>query len=336
MQSFTVSFSIIIVSLLSGYAFNALIVRGLVPLSAEKTAQLRLTMQKTALLGIYPVAFLGAIWVADLSERLYFMLPLIGVSALASGLAYGFAGSRLLRLPPARAGVFTTCTSFTNIGAIGALIVFMLLGEPGFALVPFYKMFEELWNYSILFPIARSYGERANTTGTDNKLPASARTPRVQGILKILRDPFLIVSLSAVTMGILLNFTGASRPAFYSGLNAVLVPLGTMMLLFAIGMRLRFTIAKKDLGAGLLLSFGKAIFIPLVATSLAWALGLGQTTDGLGLKLVLILAAMPVGFVGLVPPTLYKLDQDYAGSLWLVSNTALLAIVPALALILRL
>ena len=315
MQSFITSFSIIIISLLSGYAFNALIVRGLVPLSVEKTAQLRLIMQKTALLGFYPVAFLGAIWVADLSERLYFLLPLIGVAALASGLAYGFAGSRLLRLPPARAGVFTTCTSFTNIGAIGALIAFMLLGEPGFALVPFYKMFEELWNYSILFPIARSYGERANANSNTRNGPAPA------GIGKILRDPFLIVSLSAVTAGIVLNFTGVNRPAFYSGLNAVLVPLGTMVLLFAIGMRLRFTIAKQDLQAGILLSLGKAIFIPLVATTLAWAMGLGQTTDGLGLKLVLVLAAMPVGFVGLVPPTLYKLDQDYAGSLWLVSNT---------------
>ena len=330
MQIFIPSFSIIIISLLSGYAFNALIERGLVPLSSEKTAQLRLTMQKTALLGIYPVAFLGAIWVADLSERLYFLLPLIGVAALASGLAYGFAGSRLLNLPPERAGVFTTCTSFTNIGAIGALIVFMLLGEPGFALVPFYKMFEELWNYSILFPIARSYGERANANSNKGNSPAPA------GIGKILRDPFLIVSLSAVTAGIVLNFTGVSRPAFYSGLNAVLVPLGTIILLFAIGMRLRFTIAKKDLRAGILLSLGKSVFIPLVATTLAWVLGLGQTTDGLGLKLVLVLSAMPVGFVGLVPPTLYKLDQDYAGSLWLVSNTALLAIVPALALILRL
>jgi predicted permease len=201
--------------------------------------------------------------------------------------------------------------------------------------VPFYKMFEELWNYSILFPLARSYGERANSTGTGKNLPASGRNLRVQGILRILRDPFLIVSLSGVTMGILLNFSGISRPAFYSGLNAVLVPLGTMMLLFAIGMRLRLTIAKKDLRAGILITFGKAIFVPLVATSLAWVLDLGQTTDGLGLKLVLVLAAMPVGLVALVPPTLYKLDQDYAGSLWLVSNTALLAIVPALALILR-
>lgn len=59
--------------------------RGLIPLSAEKTVQLRLAMQNTALLDIYPVAFLGAIWVADLSGHLYFMLALIGIAALFSG-----------------------------------------------------------------------------------------------------------------------------------------------------------------------------------------------------------------------------------------------------------
>jgi predicted permease len=110
------------------------------------------------------------------------------------------------------------------------------------------------------------------------------------------------------------------------------------LLLFAIGMRLRFTIARADSGQACL-TLGKigSYRSSLVAIALAWALGLGQTTDGLGLKLVLVLAAMPVGFVSLVPPTLYKLDQDFAGSLWLVSNSSPSGIVvPALALILRL
>jgi hypothetical protein len=132
-----------------------------------------------------------------------------------------------------------------------------------------------------------------------------------------------------------MNFTGISRPAFYTGLNRILVPMGTTLLLFAIGMRLRFAVAREDLKASLLIVLGKSVIIPLITTSLALALGLGQTTGGLGLKLVLILSAMPVAFVSLVPPTLYKLDQDLAGSLWLVSNTALLIVVPALAIILR-
>ena len=329
MQNFIASFSTIIISLLSGYAFNALVTAGYVPLSGERVLKLRLVMQKTALLGVYPVAFLGAIWVADLSEPLYFMLPFLGITGLAVGLFYGLLAARWLHLPPQRAGVFATSASFSNLGAIGALVVFILLGEPGFALVPFYKLLEELWNYSILFPIARAYGERANATSSTKETTTFA-----QGLMKVIRDPFLLVSLSAVSTGLALNLTGVDRPDFYAGLNQFLVPTGTTLLLFAIGMRLRFKISSQDLKAGLLIVLGKAIIVPLIVSAIALSLGLGQTADGLGLKLVLVLAAMPVAFVSLVPPALYKLDQDLAGSLWLVSNGALLLIVPALALIL--
>ena len=230
MQSFIVSFSIIIISLLSGYAFNAFIVHGMIKLSAEQTTNLRLTMQKTALLGIYPVAFLGAIWIADLSEPLYFLLPVVGISALATGLVYGLTVSRLLHLPPLRAGVFATSASSTNLGAIGALVVFILLGEPGFALVPFYKLLEELWNYSFLFPIARAYGERAQHTHCGKE-----QTSFIAGLLKVLRDPFLLVALSAVSLGLVMNFMQISRPVFYTGLNKILVPTGTTLLAHCTG-----------------------------------------------------------------------------------------------------
>jgi hypothetical protein len=330
MQSFIGSFSIIIVSLLAGYAFNALIAGGLIRLSVDQTTRLRLAMQKTALLGVYPIAFLGAIWIADLSEPLYFILPFVGISALAIGLVYGLVVSRLLHLPPLRAGVFAISASSTNLGAIGALVAFILLGEPGFALVPFYKLLEELWNYSVLFPIARAYGDRGNLGSKSTKGLSSAA-----GFVKVLRDPFLLVALSAVSLGLVMNFTAISRPYFYTGLNRLLVPTGTTLLLFSIGMRLRFTVARADLQAGLLIVLGKSVIIPAVVSAIALALGLGQTPGGLGLKLVLVLSAMPVAFVSLVPPTLYKLDQDLAGSIWLVSNAALLVIAPALALILR-
>jgi predicted permease len=206
----------------------------------------------------------------------------------------------------------------------------MLLGEPGFALVPFYKLLEELWNYSILFPIARAYGERANQSSGGRQ-----ETSFVSALMKVLRDPFLLVSLTAISLGLALNFTGISRPAYFTQLNTILVPAGTILLLFAIGMSLRFTIARQNIKAGLLIVLGKSIITPIIVSAIALALGLGHTPDALGLKLVFIMAAMPAGFVSMVPPTLYKLDQDLAGALWLVSNTALLAIVPALALLMR-
>ncbi len=329
MHSFASSFVIIIGSLAAGHSFSRLIARAIVPLSAEGAERLRRGMQKTALLAVNPLAFCGAIWIADFSAAGFYALPFIGLAALAMGLALGALGTRLLKLPPLQAGVYTTSASFTNIGNIGGLVAFVLLGEAGFALVPFYKLFEELWYYSLLFPLARAYGERAN------KGSAGAwAAPRGRGgLARILRDPFLLVAFFSISLGLILNASGIQRPAFYAGLNAVLVPLSSFLLLFAIGMNLRFTIAKRHLKAAALLIAGKALIVPAAASGLALLLGLGSAGGGVGLKLVLVLAAMPVGFLGLVPPALYKLDQDFAGSLWLASNGALIAIVPILALL---
>lgn len=336
MAKFIIPFSIIIVALFGGYLFDSIRKRGEAGtrwhMSDDAAERMRLGMQRFAMLIINPVAFCGAIWTLDLSETRYFLLPIIGIAALAAGLGLGFAGARLLQLKPDQAGPYVTCASFTNIGNIGGLVVFMLLGESGFALIPFYKLIEELWYYAVLFPLARSFGERAASGSPGGSSLAGAR----QNPLRFLRDPFMIMALLAVTLGLGLNIAGIRRPAFYAGLNAIIVPASSFLLLFAIGMRLRFRLERGHRPAALLLTAGKAVVVPIFATVLATILGLGNTAGSLGLKVVLVLSAMPVGFLGLVPPSLYRLDQDFAGSLWLTSNGALAVIVPALALILSL
>ncbi|PKL08835.1 MAG: hypothetical protein CVV51_06900 [Spirochaetae bacterium HGW-Spirochaetae-7] len=331
MAHFIFPFSIIFFSLVSGYAFNRAIEIGLVHMSVGAAEKLRRGMQKFAMLAVNPVAFCGAVWVIDLSENRYFMLPFIGLSALATGLLLGIAGKRLLVLPPARAGVYAASGSFTNIGNIGGLVVFLLLGEAAFALLPFYKLFEELWYYSVIFPMSRAYGERANPDSTRDR----GRPGRLAGALRVVRDPFLLVALSAVVLGLGLNASGVVRPAFYGRLNSILVPFSSFLLLFAIGMRMKFRIPRRDRKPAIILSVGKVTVVPFVATGIALLLGLGHTAGGLGLKVVMVLAAMPVGFLSLVPPALYDLDQDFAGSIWLTSNAAVLVVTPVLAIILN-
>jgi len=324
------SFFVIVLSLASGYAFNRAVGRGLVAVDADAAERLRSGMQRVALLLVNPIAFCGAIWVLDLSERRFLALPFIGIAALAVGLALGLAGARALRLPPDRAGVYATCASFTNIGNIGGLVVFMLLGEAAFALIPFYKLLEELWYYSVLFPFARSCGERAHPAPA----PADSGASTFAGLLRVVRDPFLIVALSSITLGLALNLTGVKRPSFYAHLNSFLVPFSSFLLLFAIGMRMRFRIARDDWRAACLLVIGKALLVPAAIVPLAYLAGLGSAANSLGARVVLVLASMPVGFLALVPPALYRLDQDFAASLWLASNGALAFIVPILAFLL--
>ena len=330
MLRFIQSFSVIFAGLAAGFLFNRLIRGGLVTLGPEATEKLRRWLQRFVLLAINPVAFCGAIWSLDLSDPRYFLLPLVGIAALALGLALGFAGAKALRQSPLQAGVHVTSASFTNIGSIGGLVVFVLLGESAFALVPIYKAFEELWYYSVLFPIARSYGEKANPSLFSTGGP---RGP-LAGILRVLRDPFFLASIAAIGTGLALNFSRLPRPSFYGPLNSVLVPLSSFLFLFTIGMRLRFAIAKGHLKAALTVTIGKILIVPAFVLGLAWALGLERIPGGMALKVCLALAMAPVAFLGLVPATLYRLDEEFANSLWLASNGSLVLIVPLLALIL--
>jgi hypothetical protein len=64
--------------------------------------------------------------------------------------------------------------------------------------------------------------------------------------------------------------------------------------------------------------------------TISYLLGLGNIEDGLPLKVVLILSSMPVGFTAMVPPTIYDLDIDLSNASWIVTNSALIFVVPML------
>ena len=72
----------------------------------------------------------------------------------------------------------------------------------------------------------------------------------------------------------------------------------------------------------------KFIIVPVAATTIAYYIGFGKVDQGLPLKVTLILSSMPVGFIAMVPPTIYELDVDLANATWLVTNFLLLLIVP--------
>jgi predicted permease len=325
MEKIASSFSLIAGGLFAGWLLARILRRrngGSMPEAADRA---RVLLQKSVLLGINPVVFLGAVWSLELGDRRLLALPLVGLAALASGLGLGYLGARLQKLPRERAGVYVTCASFTNIGNIGGLVVFLLLGEPGYAIIPFYKLFEEFWNYGVLFPVARSYG-----TG------AAGAAPGKPALLRVLTDPFFLAALGGVGAGIALNLLGLPRPAFYGGLNAVLIPLSSFLFLLTIGMRLRWSHAFSEAPRAIPLLAGKALVVPAVALGVAILLGLGDYEGGLALQVVAVLAAGPVAFLGLVAPSLYRLDQDFASSLWIWSNGALVLTVPLLYLVTRL
>jgi len=318
------SFSLILFGLLVGYAIQKLPDRLLnrLPMSIEA---LRKWLQRTALLFVNPVAILGAVWIVRIHDIGLAALPFTCIFAIVAGGVWALMASWILGHGPKKTGAMFCCGAFTNNGSIGALLCFIFLGEPGFALVPIYKLFEEFSYYSIGFPVARHYSGSA----------AAADEGTWRRIMRLARDPLIIVSLSSIVLGGILNASGLQRPAFYEIVNAVFIPLGTVMLLISIGLAFRFRKVRDYLKEGITIAAIKFIMVPVMASFLAWVIGFGDINGGLPLKVVIILSSMPVAFTALIPPSIYDLDIDMANSCWFITTALLAVVMPSLLFVIH-
>lgn len=323
MSTFLVSFGIIAFGLSLGYGIQVASHKGFLRVRMGLD-RVRKGLQRIALLGINPVTVVGALWLLDMETVSVAALPFLGCSALLLGGALALGASRLMGLEPRKAGAFLVCGSFTNIGSIGALICFLFLGERGFALVPIYKLFEEVTYYCVGFPVAKYYSR--------SRGPEENAWQRLKGLA---RDPFILVALSAILAGGLLSASGVERPAFFKTMNSLLIPLATTLLLVSIGLAMKFRRVGIYLRECLAVSAIKFLLVPFVISLAAYGLGFGRTDDGLTLKVVIILSSMPVAFNALIPPSIYDLDLDLANSCWFFTTSALVAVLPLLLMVLK-
>jgi predicted permease len=323
MSKFVYSFGIIFCGLALGYVLQVSHRSGRLPLPLP-IDDLRKLLQKVALLGLNPVAIVGAIWIVRVRDAALIALPFVGFFALLTGGLLALGAARMLRLGSKQTGAIFGCGSFTNIGSIGALICFVFLGEAGFAMVPIYKIFEEVFYYSIGFPIAKYYsGAAQKDVGVAVRLKA------------LTRDPFILVAVSSLILGALLNLSGLHRPNVYATVNAVVVPLATILLLCSIGLALRFSRVGDYLRECVSVSVIKFMLVPAATSILAWSIGFGAIDNALPLKVVMILSSMPVAFTALIPPSIYDLDLDLANSCWFVTTALLVAVMPLQLIVLN-
>lgn len=285
--------------------------------SAQK---LPAVLQKAALLGLNPIAIITSIWALNLDTSGVVALPFIGLGVMAFGLLAGFAATRILRMEADNGTVFSLSSSMTNLGSIGSLVAFLILGEQAFALVPFYKLFEEAWTYGLCFPLAAGVHARE----------VSAFKPA-----RFLKDPMILLSLLAMGMGLALNMSGISRPEFFRSLNAWIVPSGVFLVLVSIGMKIPKDRKKIPRPAFLAFLGIRLILIPAFSFALATLLGLAAMPDQTAFRVTILLSLMPTAFASLIPPVVYGLDFGLSFSLWLVSNLTLAGTLPLLWIFLR-
>ena len=323
MNKILISMGIIVCGLSIGYGIRTLVRHGIIRLPMSLEA-LRKGLQKTALLFVLPLTITSAIWVTRIQSVAIAALPILGVAAIMLGGVLALVAAKWMRLPPRQTGALYPCGSFTNIGSIGALVCFVFLGEEGFALVPIYKVFEEITYYGVGFPIAKYY----STTGNDND--------NGWGRIKHLAtDPFILVAMTSIVIGAVFNISRIPRPGIFGTVNAVFIPLGTGMLLISIGLSMRFSKMRSYLKPCLMVGLIKFAAVPLVISSAAFIIGYSHIDEGLPLKVVIILSSMPVAFNALIPPSIYDLDLDLANACWFFTTACLAWVLPVLLLVTR-
>lgn len=317
MQSLVITFCVILVSLSIGYGIQQVHGRG--GLSAvSDLLPLRKRMQSFALFICMPVSAMLSLWGLPSPTAIYGLFPVLGIVAWLTGGISGLAMARLLRVDRAQTGSMFCCASLTNIAGVGGLVCVLFFGEQSIALVALYRMCEEFYYFGIVYPVARSFGE------ADRALSLK------DGLRHLAHDKVIGLILLTLSIGFGLNLLGVPRPALCGVLASGIMIFATMLFLIAVGMSLRISHLGLYTRQWLAVGCCKFVIVPFVVVSIAWLCGLGNVDNGLPLKVVCILAAMPVAMNSLVPPTLFALNVDLANTCWIGTTAALAVVLPLL------
>ena len=268
---------------------------------------------------VFPLCFVAIFWNVDLKNVKLFVLPFLGVFALVSGGLMAIGAAKLLKLDRKQTGSMFSLGACTNIGSIGMIVCFALLGEESLALVGLYKLFEEFVYYLFVFPAAKSFSLEPDANRSEK---------RSERITKLLKDPYILISFSAIAVGVALNLSGLERPGFIGRSVGGLVSVGAFLMMLVFGYSNRIASIKRYLKAGAAIAVIKYALVPTAVVLLGFLAGLGSVQDGLALKTLAILASMSPAFTSLVPPRLYQLDMDLADAGWLFGTVLLVAVVP--------
>lgn len=125
------------------------------------------------------------------------------------------------------------------------------------------------------------------------------------------------------------------RPNVYTAVNEILIPLSTFVLLFSVGLNLRFSRISQYLKECFCISLIKFIAAPIVTLIVAFLAGYHTIDNGLPLKVSVIMASMPVAFNSVVAANIYNLNIDLVNSCWIFTTFGVLFILPFLLMFLN-
>jgi len=319
------TFLVLLIGTFSGYFCQKLIKKNhwFTPESQKKIAVL---LQKLGMIWLISITYIGSLWIFKIESLTEIIsLPFVGAIAIIAGGYFAVMVAKYYHYSRINTGSMFSCGFFSNTVSLGGMICFFFLGEEGYALVPIYTFLMRLLYYGLGYPIANMH--------SDDFVKGKGIIEKFKDVLK---DPFFYTGVGAVVIGLFLNLSPYERPKIYAIINEILVPLSTFILLFSVGLNLKFSRVSGYIKECWFISAIKFIAVPVTTLVITLLLGYQSISQGLPLKVSLIMSAMPVAFNSVIAANIYNLNIDLVNSCWIFTTFGILFVLPLLLFVLSL
>jgi predicted permease len=316
------TFLVIIIGTFSGYLCQKVIDKKNW-MASESKKNLSVFLQKLGMLWLISITYIGSLWIFEIESLTeIFSLPFVGGISTVVGGYFAVIIAKYYKYNRIDIGSMFSCGYFANTVTLGGMICFFFLGEEGYALVPIFTFFMRLQYYGLGYPIAHMYA--------DNTIIQKESLAR---LIEVIKDPFFYLGVGSVLIGLFLNLSNLQRPRIYASINEILIPLTTFILLFSVGLTFKLSRVSRYIKECLLISLVKFFIVPATILIIGLLFGYQHISDGLPLKVSIILSAMPVAFNSVIAANIYNLNIDLVNSCWIFTTFAVLLVLPIILFI---
>lgn len=294
------------------------------PEGHDLASRLARASSQTSMMLLIPPMVILVFWTAALPAGPSLAMPFLGLGVHLLGGAAGWVFARNSGFERRVQGACFLGGASSNVLTFGGIVAVLLLsspqdpyGEQALSAMQLYRVFEAPFYYLVAWPLAAV-------------LSATGREPAGWGpTFRSSFRPVTLLPIAAMAVGIGLNLARVPRPPALDGVAAWLVRGNVVLLGLTVGLTLRRAAVPRHLRLCLGISGIKFALLPLAAVAGLALLGF----RGIYLQVGLVCASMPVAFMAVVGANLVGLDEEVLGSLWLFTTSAMVLIVPALALV---
>lgn len=270
---------------------------------------------------VTPIVLIVSFWGLESVRPSFLVLPLAGIAVMAFQLAAAFWLASRLGLEGPSKGAFLIGALLSNIGYLGWFVNLELFGKTGFDYAFVYGFYFQFAVYLAGYPIAARYGE-------DEIL-------KRKGFLsRLFFEGILLIALLAIAFGLLLKFGRIPMPEWIRRAHPLLIQTATGTLMFAAGLTMKIREFRGRLVPSLAMCFLKLVATPIAFGAVLCAVSAQFSPDPVMLRVVLVESAMPLAISCLTISALFRLDQDLANTMWLLSTFLFIPALHLLAFIL--